>query len=274
MNSLDKYGILNDEILNNIPGIPSSYIIAQKPTAILECAQNIPCNPCEQSCPQKAIKIGKPITNLPVIDAMKCTGCGICVAACPGQAIFIINLNYSSTTGTVTMPYELLPLPMKGQKVVSCNREGVPLSYVYVIRVQVLKSYDKTALITLEVPKELIMEIRGFYFNTPATINLHKIKNKIKKTEEDVIVCRCQEVTKRDIIKAIEEGCHTVNEIKRATRAGMGLCQGRTCTRIVSKILAEVMGISMGEVKPATYRMPVRAIPLATLCDIEKDATT
>ena len=272
MNSLEKYGLLDDEILKNIPGVPSRSVISSKPVAVLECAQEIPCNPCELSCPQGAIKVGKPITNLPIIDSSKCTGCAACVAACPGLAIFVVNQDYSAATGTVTLPYELLPLPEKGQKVVACNREGIPLSHVDVIRVQASKSYDRTTLVTLEIPKELAMDVRGFYLKDPKPVNLQYMKNEMEDSQDDVVICRCQEVTKRDIITAIEEeGCRTVNEIKRATRAGMGLCQGRTCGRMVSRILAEAMGIGLAEVKPATFRVPVRVISLGTIGSSQKD---
>lgn len=271
MNCLEKYGLLDDEILKNIPGVPSRSVISSKPVAVLECGQEIPCNPCELSCPQGAIKVGKPITNLPVIDSSKCTGCAACVAACPGLAIFVVNQNYSATTCTVTLPYELLPLPEKGQKVVACNREGIPLSHVDVIRVQTHKSYDRTVLVTLEIPKELAMDVRGFYLEDPKPVNLQYMKNEMEDSQDNVVICRCQEVTKRDIITAIEEGCRTVNEIKRVTRAGMGLCQGLTCGRMISRIIAESVGIGLAEVKPAKFRVPVRVIPLATLGSSRKE---
>lgn len=54
---------------------------------------------------------------------------------------------------------------------------------------------------------------------------------------EEIIICRCEEVTKADILRAIKEGCHTVASIKRATRVGMGACQGRTCGRLIMQIL-------------------------------------
>ncbi|SHK09617.1 BFD-like [2Fe-2S] binding domain-containing protein [Geosporobacter subterraneus DSM 17957] len=83
---------------------------------------------------------------------------------------------------------------------------------------------------------------------------------------KDEIICRCEEITKEEIEKAIFEGATTVNEIKRWTRAGMGLCQGRTCRRLVERILAEKMNIQLENVKPSTYRQPVRPIKMELLC--------
>ena len=56
--------------------------------------------------------------------------------------------------------------------------------------------------------------------------------------EEDIIICRCQEVTRQEILDAIADGATTVDGVKRRTRAGMGLCQGKTCERLVQKIIA------------------------------------
>lgn len=53
----------------------------------------------------------------------------------------------------------------------------------------------------------------------------------------EIYICRCEEVTQADVLQAIAEGCHTVASIKRATRAGMGACQGRMCGRLIQQIL-------------------------------------
>lgn len=76
----------------------------------------------------------------------------------------------------------------------------------------------------------------------------------------DEIICRCEEIYRSEIEAAIEDGAVTVNEIKRFTRAGMGLCQGRTCRRLVERILSEKTGIPLSEIQPSTYRQPVRPV--------------
>ena len=45
-----------------------------------------------------------------------CIGCGMCVASCSGQAIFLVDETYEPGFATVTLPYEFLPLPEKGEK--------------------------------------------------------------------------------------------------------------------------------------------------------------
>lgn len=85
--------------------------------------------------------------------------------------------------------------------------------------------------------------------------------------DEDIIICRCEEVSRSEILRAIEEGARTVDGVKRRTRAGMGLCQGRTCRRIVSKMIAVETGQPIQEILPSTYRPPVRPIALGVLAN-------
>ena len=81
--------------------------------------------------------------------------------------------------------------------------------------------------------------------------------------DDDLIICRCEEITKGEIKDAIRNGMQTVSGIKRITRAGMGLCQGQTCQRLVTQIIAEELGKSTAEIEPTTARGPVRPLRLA-----------
>lgn len=82
---------------------------------------------------------------------------------------------------------------------------------------------------------------------------------------DNTIVCRCEEVTLGQIRQAICEGAVDVRGIKRRTRAGMGLCQGRTCERLVMGILAKELGTPLRELKPDTIRPPVVPITFEAL---------
>lgn len=84
---------------------------------------------------------------------------------------------------------------------------------------------------------------------------------------DDIIICRCQEVTKADILQAIAEGATTVDGVKKRTRAGMGLCQGKTCERLVAKIVSEETGKPLAEVLPPTFRAPVRPVPFTAFLE-------
>jgi bacterioferritin-associated ferredoxin len=78
----------------------------------------------------------------------------------------------------------------------------------------------------------------------------------------DLVICRCEEITRGEIKDAIRNGIQTLNGIKRITRAGMGLCQGQTCQQLVARILTEELGLSAADIDPTTARGPVRPLRL------------
>ena len=94
----------------------------------------------------------------------------------------------------------------------------------------------------------------------------------LKQINEDQMdVCRCEEITKEEVIQAVRAGATSVNEVKRLLRAGMGLCQGRNCAKTIERIIAQELGVAPSQVPQATRRGPVRAIKLTgyTSLDIE-----
>lgn len=83
--------------------------------------------------------------------------------------------------------------------------------------------------------------------------------------DTDLIICRCERITRPQIQRAIHgNGAHTVNQVKKLTRAGMGPCQGRTCARVVEAvIIAET-----GKTPTSEYylsRPPVRTVHLGQM---------
>ena len=62
-----------------------------KMVASIECFEEIPCRACQIACPEEAIQIGRIPRDLPVLNEDKCTGCGICVSACPSGAIAMVH---------------------------------------------------------------------------------------------------------------------------------------------------------------------------------------
>jgi Fe-S-cluster-containing hydrogenase component 2 len=159
--NIEKHGFATLEELRATPGFPSDERLARGPCAVIECVQEIPCNPCEAACPRHAIKVGIPITNLPALDEDRCTGCGICIASCPGLAIFVVDMSRTDGTATVQFPWEYLPPPVKGSTVELVNREGVSVTTGTVRDVRSAKSFDRTTVVTVEVPKAMALEVRG-----------------------------------------------------------------------------------------------------------------
>ena len=88
---------------------------------------------------------------------------------------------------------------------------------------------------------------------------------------EDTIVCRCEDVTRGEIAAAVAAGYTDIGPVKMSTRAGMGLCQGRTCTPAVQAIMARETGMSLAEVALPTARAPLRPVPLQALAQLPPD---
>lgn len=84
-----------------------------------------------------------------------------------------------------------------------------------------------------------------------------------------IIICRCEEVSREEVLDAIRSGCETLDEIKRATRAGMGRCQGEGCAHMVAAILSEVLGVPEERIPPFAARFPIGPVNLGELAATE-----
>jgi ferredoxin len=154
-------GFPSEEELQNSPGYPRPEDFDTGPIGVIECVQEIPCNPCELACRHGAIVVGEPITNLPRFDAGSCTGCGLCISNCPGQAIFLIDLHYSDAQSLVTFPFEYLPLPEVGDKVNAVNRAGQVVCPAVVVKVQTPRAFDRTAVVTIAISRNFVHQVRS-----------------------------------------------------------------------------------------------------------------
>ena len=103
----------------------------------------------------------------------------------------------------------------------------------------------------------------------------------------DTILCQCEEMTladmlgvqpphyldrspamqKRSLKTLLEDGPPNQDQIKRLTRMGMGVCQGRRCRDQLSMILAMQSGKAIADMPLATHRPPVRPLPLKVIAD-------
>ncbi len=149
-------GVLTLEQLENM--LPLRERLEKGPVAVIECIQKIPCDPCAHICKFDAIK-KKSLVDPPEVDYEKCTGCGECVAICPGLAIFVVNLNYKNREAMIMLPYELLPTPKKGEIYEALDREGKQVGEARIINTKMKK--DRTAVIVIAVKKSLAMIVRN-----------------------------------------------------------------------------------------------------------------
>jgi len=87
----------------------------------------------------------------------------------------------------------------------------------------------------------------------------------------DTIVCRCEEVTARQIVDTVALGCPGPNQMKSFLRCGMGPCQGRLCGLTVTELIARQRNVSPQEVGYYRLRPPVKPITIAELAALPKD---
>jgi thioredoxin reductase len=102
----------------------------------------------------------------------------------------------------------------------------------------------------------------------------------------DILACQCEEVTRGELVGVQpprylgpasasmrarnlgtlgQDGPLHPDQVKRLTRAGMGPCQGRRCREQVALLLAEAGDVPVDTIPLASYRPPVRPLPLSVL---------
>ncbi|MGI6534983.1 MAG: (2Fe-2S)-binding protein [Eggerthellaceae bacterium] len=89
----------------------------------------------------------------------------------------------------------------------------------------------------------------------------------VPQPDDDMIICRCEEITKGEIRKAVHDGLRTTNEVKRWLRCGMGLCQGQTCQRNFQNIIAREQGAKIDDLGFITGRCTVRPVVIGTFAN-------
>lgn len=152
---LEQDGIVTLESFEKL--LPSEDRRKAGPYVIMECFQKIPCNPCRSACHAHAVSMEE-ITDTPSVKYDSCTGCAVCVGRCPGQACFVIDETFSEDRFLLTLPYEFLPVPEKGQEAALLGRDGAVLSEG---TIQKVFSYQKTYVVTVDVPKQYLYDVRN-----------------------------------------------------------------------------------------------------------------
>ena len=86
----------------------------------------------------------------------------------------------------------------------------------------------------------------------------------VRSIPGETLVCRCEDVTRAEVERAIAAGADEVNQLKAWTRCGMGPCQGRMCGETVAALVAAASG-SRAAAGFWTGRAPLRPVPLDVL---------
>lgn len=103
-------------------------------------------------------------------------------------------------------------------------------------------------------------------------LSLYKFVNgEMNKMDGDIIICRCEEITLKEIKNAIASGATTVDGVKRITRAGMGLCQGRTCRSLIENIISQELNKPKEELEYPSIRPPVRVMKIKAIAGVGRE---
>lgn len=255
------------DVLKSKPGKVYERRIPEKEEGvfpIINCIQEIPCNPCTTVCPKDCIKLdGDSIMNVPLYVNDACIGCEQCVAICPGLAITLVDYRKSPDYVVVTVPFEFEEGTINaGDTVTAVDINGDVLEETEVLSIKNVKINNRTPLVKLKASKKNAKNIVGIKIQKETAIEQSIDTSKIP---DDAIVCRCERVTAGEIRKLIKEGIHDMNQIKILTRAGMGACGGKTCRPIIERMLRQE-GVPESEITVSTDR------PLFVEVELEKFA--
>jgi len=250
-------------LLRSRPGATQPLFAEDRPLSVfpvIRCVQEIPCNPCEASCPDHLISLGGSIMGLPKFDG-RCLGCGECVSVCPGLAINLVFNDYDPTgqKALLMLPFEfsLDKVPL-GAEVSTVDITGNPVGKGKVIAIRQRPEQDRRHLLLVEVPAADKLRVAGF------TIREQSVpvrRDDSAPDDSDPIVCRCERIRKSAIVREIRAGVRDVNQLKALSRASMGGCGGKTCTELVRRIFREE-GVALTEITVGTSRPLVAETPL------------
>jgi len=93
-------------------------------------------------------------------------------------------------------------------------------------------------------------------------------KYTIDDFDKNILACRCMEIAEQAVREAIRQGATTVDAVKRATMAGMGLCQSKICFNIIARLISEETDTPVSQIRPMRIRIPVRPVKIKSL-DVE-----
>jgi NADPH-dependent 2,4-dienoyl-CoA reductase/sulfur reductase-like enzyme len=99
----------------------------------------------------------------------------------------------------------------------------------------------------------------------PFLDTLYRPRDENRVPRDDVLVCRCEEVTAGDVRRFVELGCQGPNQAKSFGRCGMGPCQGRLCGLTVTEVIADARKVSPATVGYYRIRPPIKPLTLGEL---------
>jgi len=232
------------------------------------CSEEIPCNPCTTVCPLHAIKL-KPnhgtIMDIPYFASDRCTGCGACVAICPGLAITLVR-SIGNGLAEVVLPWEFNVDFEIGAMKELVDQDGNSVQIAPVVSMYKFNARN-TWLITFRVDRENASKISGVRVSNEVAPIQSLSLNAFDGADDallDTVLCRCERVTLREVVEFIKKyHVRDANQLK-SIRVGMGACGGKTCAQLIAKAFS-IAGIDGSEIEPMTQRPLYMEVPMNAL---------
>ncbi|MCK5509895.1 MAG: FAD-dependent oxidoreductase [Desulfobacterales bacterium] len=79
---------------------------------------------------------------------------------------------------------------------------------------------------------------------------------------DEIMICRCEEITMGTIKENIRKGFDTIGSLKKSTRCGMGRCQGRICGPVIFDIITALTQKSPKDIGCSLSRAPVKNVSI------------
>ena len=259
------------EVLKSRPG---ATITEEIPDAekgvfpVFHCSQEIPCNPCTSICPQGSITIeGSDILGVPTFNETDCIACEQCVAVCPGLAVTLVDYRGQTDEALVSIPYEFPSNTIEvGQTVTVLDTLGQVLGNVPVVKTRAPKFADHAVLVKVKAPTSIAKQIAGIRIQQPWVGEAMPETVPPPGRRRDRVPLRAGH-RRRDPDPDPGRRVRDMNELKGATRAGMGACGGKTCPSLIQRLFREE-GVPLSEVTDFTKRPIFMEVPMGAFAGV------
>jgi hypothetical protein len=188
------------------------------------------------SCPEEAIEIGRVPRSAPVLNESKCLSCGVCVNACPSNAISMLQEKPEHTMSVLVLPWRGKRPWKVGEFAIAVNRRGESLGNVRVVALpepSPSKVPGGATLVQVEIPSHLLWEARGLKRARAASIEdeayLQAVARSERSAEKVEIILNGERRMVRDRIPVsvalFEIGQSRPNDVLFCSDGACGLCQ-------------------------------------------------
>jgi D-hydroxyproline dehydrogenase subunit alpha len=213
----------------------------------------------ETAWPTECLAVGFGFTSN--IELAQLAGCGLGYNSSLGGWVVKVNEDLETTMGGIYAAGEVTAIGGAAKSLI----EGRLAGFSILRRMGRRRSEEKIrdAALLKKARKRQLAFAR--YFNAQYTLPPERLKGIIHGLDDDVLICRCENVNIGTLRRAVAQGFDTPAGVKKATRCGMGICQGSTCKTMLLDVLATLTGKQLSHLPLPSVRVPVKPVYLGKL---------